>query len=200
MNNFNYQVALIGFDNNGIIEAFIRNLTMNCFSVSINAAKNECSLFNEGFTVIENLKSTIDNLYGTQVIFLFKTNDINELLKTIKNNSYILNFANNFFVLNQDQLDLIKSKNINFLNCYLLCSKNDVFYDAKLITNKINGDLDWFMKLLEPCFKSGIVSIDTKLDLFVNEFKNLSKKVFNVIYDKKDFSDWIKYSLLYLCH
>lgn len=161
MQDFNYQIGFCGKSDKS--EAFIRNLTMNGFSLSIYSKEIYAKLLSEGFTCFDRLDEMLDNLLKLKIVFVSDDDKFNnhkiivELLNKLPKNSVIIDLHTK----SKEEMIFLKKlairNNITYFIANFLCSNKDIFYNAEIcLTSSDTNKFNEFVKIFKTCFKCGL--------------------------------------------
>lgn len=164
MNEYKNQVGFWGLSK--ISEAFLRNLTRNSFSVSIQENKNlkYNYLKMEGFTFFETAKDVLDNLFGKKIIFILEDDEIKNVDFVISNyidilpkGSIIVDFASTSYKNVYYNAKRAFVKEIGYVDCKFISPTKKVFLEPNILVSGRKEDIDVIYEILELCVGNGIL-------------------------------------------
>lgn len=161
MNIYKNQVGLIGTHKDG--EALLRNLTRNCFSVSIfDYDKSKYKGFlHEGFRCFETISEMLDNLCGLKVVFITSIietkiqSTIDELISLLPEGSIIIDASNSSYKSNVLNYKNCRLKKINYVGCSFNCDYNALMNKANIIISGDEAPIEIVTNILKDCCIEG---------------------------------------------
>ncbi len=183
MNSYKNQIGLIGLNDSSI--CLLRNLTRNCFSVSVfdYFKKNYKALKEEGFTCFDSIEEMIKNFFGQIIIFI--TGNWNDklasifefLIGTLPCESIIIDMTNSQYEIIKNNFKIAKQKKINYLDGSLVGTLDDITWFPSLL---ISGDINIF-NYLSHIFE--LISADNKKIFYFEKLgsSHFLKKIHNGI-------------------